>query len=278
MNRPFSSSSDRISLKSAPVVLLVGDVPTPDSLAMRARLIRSDDRDPPAARPDLAIVRAASLSETDLALLDRPDWQDLPLIVIADAGSADEAGALLGHAIAGFLAPDFDATEIEPLFQLALAPRGFDVADTSRPLDPRLEAIRQEVERMTAAIAAMARGTDMLQAPPVSAARIRAHIKARRIRETFFPAGLFADPAWDILLDLGAARREGRQVSVSSLCIAAAVPTTTALRWIKSMVDSGMLVRRADRSDARRAFIELAPATSETLDRCLEACFNLPGL
>jgi hypothetical protein len=40
---------------------------------------------------------------------------------------------------------------------------------------------------------------------------------------------LFADPGWDILLDLYAARQEGKQVSVSSLCIAAAVPPTTAL-------------------------------------------------
>jgi len=36
-----------------------------------------------------------------------------------------------------------------------------------------------------------------------------------------------ADPAWDMLLDLTAARAESRAVSVSSLCIAAGVPTTT---------------------------------------------------
>ncbi len=278
MNRPFPSSSNDFALKAAPLLLLVGDVPLPDAVALRCRIARSDGSGRLAARPDAAIVRAGAVEQPDLALLASADCQDLPVIVIADAESADQAGALMAFAVAGFLPPDFADSELDALLKPLLEPGRLEVSDTSRPLDPRLEAIRQEVERMTAAIAAMARGSDMLEAPPVSAARIRAHIKARRLRETFFPAGLFADPAWDILLDLGAARREGRQVSVSSLCIAAAVPTTTALRWIKTMVDSGMLIRRPDTVDGRRAFIELAPATSDRLDQCLEATFNLPGL
>jgi hypothetical protein len=53
-----------------------------------------------------------------------------------------------------------------------------------------------------------------------------------RLRSQHFVPALFADPAWDILLDLAAARIDGRMVAVSSLCIAAAVPATTALRWI----------------------------------------------
>src|SRR3546814_15893799 len=77
-------------------------------------------------------------------------------------------------------------------------------------------------------------------------ARVRALIRARRMRDQFFRSELFADPAWDMLLDLMAARLEHKRVSVSSLCIAAAVPVTTALRWIKSLTDEGRFVRRAD--------------------------------
>jgi hypothetical protein len=95
---------------------------------------------------------------------------------------------------------------------------------------------------------------------------LREIIKLRRMRERFFPPDLFADPAWDILLDLKAAAQEGQHVSVSSLCIAAAVPPTTALRWISAMTDSGMLVRRQDPADARRVFIELSPETSAKMD------------
>lgn len=98
-----------------------------------------------------------------------------------------------------------------------------------------------------------------------SAARIRELIKLRRLREQHFPADLFADPAWDILLDLFAARTEGKSVSVSSLCIAAAVPPTTALRWITTMTEHGALVRRQDPMDARRVFIELSADSAERL-------------
>lgn len=278
MNRPFPSTPDRSPLKGTPLLLLVGDVPEADTLGLRARLCRLSDTGSVPPRADLVLVRAADLDAADLSLFRSPALRDVPFIVFVNAGDADHAGALMEFEVAGFLPTDCALAEIEALVQRTLDRGGFGVADTSRSIDPRLEAIKREVERMTAAIAAMARETDALQPPPVSAGRIRAHIKARRLRETFFPAGLFADPAWDILLDLGAARREGRPVSVSSLCIAAAVPTTTALRWIKTMVDGGMLLRRADSTDARRAFIELAPATSETLDRCLEATFNVPGL
>lgn len=95
---------------------------------------------------------------------------------------------------------------------------------------------------------------------------VREIIKKRRMRERFFEAELFADPAWDILLDLKAARLEGQNVSVSSLCIAAAVPPTTALRWITAMTESGMLVRRNDPNDARRIFIDMSDETSAKLD------------
>ena len=95
-------------------------------------------------------------------------------------------------------------------------------------------------------------------APAISADRVRATIRARRLREHYFDAALFADPAWDMLLDLMAASLEDRRVSVSSLCIAANVPPTTALRWIKAMTDQGIFVRRADETDGRRVFIELS--------------------
>src|SRR3546814_14839235 len=82
--------------------------------------------------------------------------------------------------------------------------------------------------------------------------------RQRRMREQYFPSGMFADPAWDMLLDLYAARLDRQPVSVSSLCIAAAVPATTALRWIKTMPDDGIFLRDADPNDGRRIFLPLA--------------------
>ena len=96
---------------------------------------------------------------------------------------------------------------------------------------------------------------------------VRSVIRARRLRGRFFPEDMFADPAWDMLLDLLQAEIAQLRVPVSSLCIAAAVPATTALRWLKNMTDQGLFVRRADPHDGRRVFVELAPEASLAMRR-----------
>jgi hypothetical protein len=87
---------------------------------------------------------------------------------------------------------------------------------------------------------------------------VRQIIANRQARARFFDPELFGDPAWDMLLDLTAAHGEGVQVSVTSLCIAAGVPTTTALRWLTQMVERGIFIRVPDAADRRRAFIALS--------------------
>jgi DNA-binding MarR family transcriptional regulator len=104
--------------------------------------------------------------------------------------------------------------------------------------------------------------------PPLPDPRlVRRIIRQRRMRDRHFDAGLFADPAWDILLDLTAARAEHTRVSVTSLCIASGVPPTTALRWIGQMVEAGLLERVEDEADRRRAFIALSDRTAEAMAR-----------
>jgi DNA-binding MarR family transcriptional regulator len=103
-------------------------------------------------------------------------------------------------------------------------------------------------------------------------------IRARRLRDRFFHSEIFADPAWDMLLDLFAARLEKRRVAVSSLCIAAAVPPTTALRWIKSLSDQGLFVRIADAEDGRRVFIELSDGAAAAMEAYLRAVQRISPL
>ncbi|MBD2842434.1 MarR family transcriptional regulator [Erythrobacter rubeus] len=104
--------------------------------------------------------------------------------------------------------------------------------------------------------------------PPLPDPRmVRQMLAARQARARFFDGELFADPAWDMLLDLTAAHAEHQRVSVTSLCIAAGVPATTALRWVKQMVESGIFERIADRSDKRRAFIALSERSVEAMAR-----------
>jgi DNA-binding MarR family transcriptional regulator len=142
----------------------------------------------------------------------------------------------------------------------------------------RLRQLSEEVNRIAATLARLSNGPTSgsrpvepafagAEVPQVALETVRTVVRARRLRENYFPADLFGDPAWDMLLDLLQAEIAQLRVPVSSLCIAAAVPATTALRWLKTLVQEGIFVRRADPHDGRRVFVELAPAASDALRR-----------
>lgn len=95
-------------------------------------------------------------------------------------------------------------------------------------------------------------------APLVCARTVRTMIRLRRLRRQIFEGNLFLDPAWDMMLDLLAARLETKRVSVSSLCLASGAPPTTALRWIRALEGRGVLVRSADPKDGRRVYVSLS--------------------
>lgn len=104
--------------------------------------------------------------------------------------------------------------------------------------------------------------------PPLPDPRlVRQIIRQRQARTRFFDGDLFADPAWDMLLDLTAARAEHERVSVTSLCIASGVPPTTALRWISQMTEMGIFERLEDEQDRRRAFIALSDRAADAMAR-----------
>jgi len=100
---------------------------------------------------------------------------------------------------------------------------------------------------------------------------LRNVVLARRQRDRYFDASLFADPAWDILLDLAIAEYAQVRVCITDLCVGASVPHTTALRWIKRMTDDGLLNRQDDPLDARRKFIELSHSASAQMQTYLRS-------
>lgn len=107
--------------------------------------------------------------------------------------------------------------------------------------------------------------------PQGRAAQAREMIRLRRMRTEHLPASLFGEPAWDMLLDLYAAAYEGKKVCVSSLCLAAAVPSTTALRAIESLTGEGYISRCRDPADGRRIFLMLTDAARSGLDAYFDA-------
>jgi DNA-binding MarR family transcriptional regulator len=235
------------------------------------------------------------------SLLDRLDAASsasgLPIV-------AEVVPGLVDLAAARFTAPNVtllcEASRAERVAALVMAANSTGLSspqvwDKGREASgARLRQLSEEVDRIARTLAAISgQGGPALPRPdPVgpaaggddpppaeAAATIRRLIRARRLREQFFSAELFSDPAWDMMLDLAAARLERRRVAVSSLCIAAAVPATTALRWIKNLTEAGLFVRRDDPQDGRRVFIDLAEPTAEAMAgylRQLRAFKDLP--
>ena len=209
---------------------------------------------------NVADGRFAAVVSSTAELIDpiaaRIDGAAIELIV--DADDAERAAAL---AIA--------------TAQAGMEQRLSDVASDQSAA--RLRQLSDEVSRIAATLARLSSGPPaphpviqsgpQADVPQISAETVRSVIRARRLRARYFAEELFADPAWDMLLDLLQAEIAHLRVPVSSLCIAAAVPATTALRWLKTMVSKGLFVRRADPHDGRRVFVELSPEASGALRR-----------
>jgi DNA-binding MarR family transcriptional regulator len=117
---------------------------------------------------------------------------------------------------------------------------------------------RREIESGRAAVT----GTDI--------ELINRYLKLRQRRELLLGEDLFADPAWDVLLDLFVAEHAGRKVSVSSACLAAGVPLSTALRWLSKLENKGLIVRRPDELDARRTHVQLTDDAVERIQSLLQ--------
>jgi len=213
--------------------------------------------------PVILTLTHEALTEFPGPLLDKLTMlaKRAPVIAILDAKSVDVLPPFLDVGRAEFVAWPCERETFMALLQQIEMPTLRERAESS-PINPDL--LREEVERIAKALSALVEGSATAALPcknvrdnRESALLIRGIIRRRRARAQFFPAELFADPAWDMLLDLAAARLEATRVSISSLCIAAAVPTTTALRWIKGMTSAGIFEREADPEDGRRSFIRL---------------------
>lgn len=103
-----------------------------------------------------------------------------------------------------------------------------------------------------------------------TAARLYAH---RRRRQSFFNdyPGIFGEPAWDILLDLYAARRDRKFTTVSSASLGACTPTTTGLRWIAELQRLGLIRSQEHPADRRARVVMLTSAAESAMDAYLEA-------
>jgi len=248
---PLDAAADRIGLQASATAVWIelerDSGPAMDRLLAQVNGDASDGR--------YSAVVAAPTSLVDLLFM-QVGGAPVELVIDGDDG---ERAAALAIATSG----------------VHRAQRLSDIASDQSA--ERLRQLSDEVSRIASTLARLSTEPGVPQripaavtdaeVPPVSADTVRSVIRARRLRSRFFEEDLFADPAWDMLLDLLQAEIAQLRVPVSSLCIAAAVPATTALRWLKTMTDKGIFVRRADPHDGRRVFVELSRDASVAMRR-----------
>jgi hypothetical protein len=131
-------------------------------------------------------------------------------------------------------------------------------------VEDELQEIRQRLEIIQAGVRPDA--TDINH----RRSEIRRLLRERSTRTEFFHTDYFSEAAWDMLLDLTLARLEQRSTCVTSLCVAASVPVTTALRWIAKLEDQGMVLRRPDPKDHRRSYLDMSDFAYDLMIRYLD--------
>lgn len=288
----------KLSYETGPDAILIAAVDAPDRFvaavaALGGRIVaRRTWADPfeSCAVPYVMLIDAAGVDPVLLVerLPQIVDWataSDASLVVAMRPDQIDAvAAAMLGGRSALLVDPSVGdcVGAIVVAAEQARKPAG--VFDVGRETDgSRFERLNVEVARIAEALARLTRAEqEEPPRPPAvgdrttryglapstaepSAEDVRRAIRARRLRDQFLGGNLFEDPGWDMLLDLYASELERGRVSVSSLCIAAAVAPTTALRWIGRMTDTGLFERRPDPHDRRRAFMVLSDRASEAM-------------
>lgn len=251
--------------------VIVFDCPVADAQTLAA-LARLDMR---VCQSGAQLIVSTSMEALD-AVFGCVDQSGAQLLV--DAGRTDFVIAL-GRVRA--LSPNHGVRELAEADRFAL----MRLTEQVEAIVQRLEGFQQGGDSALRSPALAWAGASANETALVRAAQpalphapmVRTILRQRQQRARYFGADLFSDPAWDMLLDLTAARGENKRVSVTSLCIAACVPPSTALRWISQMITCGLFVRVEDLSDRRRAFIELTEAAADAMARFFTAIDGGPA-
>ena len=109
---------------------------------------------------------------------------------------------------------------------------------------------------------------------PIDARRVRAIIATRWLRREFL--GFDADEAeWSLMLELYAARLEGRRVHQTRLGVAAGLAQSTALRATRRLIKAGVFAARDDPGDKRMLLIALSDPAADRIRAYLVAASRI---
>jgi DNA-binding MarR family transcriptional regulator len=211
-----------------------------------------------AGRPS-AGDRLARVSAPDAARTDAE-----PVSAAGDgsaAAGADEQPVAAPAVPASPERPQPDIANLDLAALQALAGSGDPAAAIARQVADMAQGLAALADKLVGQ--PQASSSDLAEADCI--AFLEGQFRIRRLRARHLPGLSLGEPAWDILLDLAVAHYWRRETSVTSLCIAADVPSTTALRWINSMTKEGLIVRRPCQRDGRRSFLGISPETYQAM-------------
>jgi CheY-like chemotaxis protein len=159
------------------------------------------------------------------------------IIFVSGHAGFDDAVAALRLGARDLLSKPIDIFRLLALVREAIAPRPAPAAAAPPPAEPR-GAEDGAVDATAKSVLASLR-------------------REKVLRARHLPAGLSAEPCWEMLLDLYDEARAGRTVSVTSLAGASGLPPTSALRRVRELEAAGLVQRTPDPSDRRREFVAL---------------------
>jgi DNA-binding MarR family transcriptional regulator len=100
--------------------------------------------------------------------------------------------------------------------------------------------------------------------------RAESILRVRAARERMLGRAAVGEPAFDLLLRLYV-RSGQKETSLSSLARPAAIPWSSAMRWIRYLADRGLVECTDSRSDRRATCVQLTPSGRVMMDEFLSA-------
>lgn len=101
------------------------------------------------------------------------------------------------------------------------------------------------------------------------AAIARCEADGRRRRNRLIRYQFFAEPAWDMLLELYIRRHGGQTTDVANLCDVSGVAMTTALRWVGLLIETGLVNWTHPSFGETDVQLSLSEAGTEEIERYL---------
>jgi len=86
-------------------------------------------------------------------------------------------------------------------------------------------------------------------------ARAEALYLGRRLRDGLFPRDLFGEPAWDLLLAVFLAQREGKVADAEDVLRECGVTKATGMRYVAFLIELGFVLAGSEEGEPRELFL-----------------------